>query len=206
VNASGVWLITIQNREPRVSRYEVGGGIANPAMLRAGVFMSPDEPPARRLLIVWPDGNRLMGSIASPEAGASSAGELTAQAQPVVALDVQTVAREGSPIICAVFSGTGGDGALLIRIRAGEEMQVTSIGRLPDREASEEWVVLADSTPTVAVRTRSNRVFVWTRPAGWRGVYASNSSLSNLHLTLVDHRPWAVWAEEADGLHYLKLL
>jgi hypothetical protein len=205
-NASDVWLITIQNREPRVKKYEVAGGIANPAMLRAGFFKTQDEPPARRWLLVWPDGNRLMGSILNPETTASSARELTAQAQPLVVLDVESVAREGAPIICALFSGAAADDTRLVRMRGGEETQTTSVPRLPGEEATEELAVLAASAPAVAARTQANRIFVWTQTAGWRRVHESSSNLSNLRLALVDHRPWAVWSEEADGLHYLRLL
>jgi hypothetical protein len=204
-----VALITIQNRErPQVKTIAVGGGIAQPSEVRAGFFKTQQEPPARRLLVVWPAGNRLMCSIVNPEGEATPARELAQRAEPLVAVDIEPVGRDAAPIIHAVFSAAGNQPAHLVRVRAGEETQTRALPSLPESAAGKadlRWTVLAGMAPAVAVQSGERDILAWTPGSQWQALHDSGASpVSHLRLVALE-QPWAVWADASDGLHYRDL-
>ncbi|HYP07405.1 MAG TPA: hypothetical protein VER03_14325 [Bryobacteraceae bacterium] len=201
-------LITLRNREqPRVRTFPIAGGIANPAALRAGFFKTQSDPPARRLLVVWPDGNRVMAALVNPDADATAARELARREEPLVALDIEPVGVEAAPIIHAVFSGAPADPAHLVRIRAGEEMQTTTLPALPEPATRQalQWKVLAGGNPAVAVQAGDHQILAWMPGRDWRSIHDTpQSAVSNLRLTPMQ-QAWAVWTDTADGVHYRAL-
>jgi hypothetical protein len=214
INSSGFSLITIPGHEipPVVKTFAISGGIANPAMLRAGYFQipskTPEDAPAKRLLTAWPDGNRVMCSIVNPEADATPGRELTLQAEPLVALDMESVGREAAPLMHAVFSSAAGKAISLVRLRAGEETQIHKLPDLPESAgAIAEWAVLTGASPIVAVRTRGNQILCCAPgQTAWRHISEAVRSATYSHLRLVRlERPWAVWIDSVDGLRFQQL-
>jgi hypothetical protein len=199
-------LVNIRGREaPRVQTYPVNGEHVDPRFVRAAFFKSQQTPTGSRWLVVWADGSRLMGSLINPDVETASAREIARGPEPLVALDIESVARERSPIIQAVFAAPAGQ-AYLMQVRPGEAAQTLEIPAPPDPGAAGlQWAVLAAPQPAVALRVGTTQILAW-RPGGeWVRLYESaDGEVTELRLVQLE-RAWAVWVDSADGVHYREL-
>jgi len=196
---SGFTLIALDVRtNPKLKTYPASAGLREPAAARAGLFRNPDGQ--IRILVVWPDGRRLICSILDPHGEATPPRVLIEAPQPFVAVDIESVAEAGAPVIDAV-SAAGREGHL-VRIRGGEANQTAVLPPVPDHAASPlRWTVCAGAATAVAIQAGETQIFAWhSGAAAWQNLNspaeAAVSHLRLVHLSGV----WAVWADSSKGI------
>ena len=196
---SGLTLITIPGRDNPVLKNYLGPGAVphDPVIVRAGLFKSPEGE--HRILLVWLDGRRLMCSILNPLGEATAPRPLMEAPEPFVAVDIESVAHEGAPVIHAVFTAAGE--VRLVRIRGGEPNRTDVLPPVPDRAQSPlHWTVCAGATPAVAIQEGEARILAWHPGAGWQTVRGpAGAPVSHLRLVRLE-AVWAAWADSAKGI------
>lgn len=200
-------LISMPDRKkPRLRSFALEpGAIPAPDQLRAGFTKS--QVGKQRIFAIWPVGGRLLHAIINPTGAATAPSALVERAEPVVALDIQGVARDGSPIIHALFAAPGAAQAHLVRVRAGEPLQEVVIPLPHGHERGVlRWQVSAGEPATVAVQIGNERIMAWTSATkAWRQLSAPPAaSVDQLKLVRLQ-TVWASWVDAAQGLRFENL-
>ncbi|MBS1876432.1 MAG: hypothetical protein JSU00_24670 [Acidobacteria bacterium] len=199
VARSGIALIRFGRGEsPQVKPFAVAGAtFSDAARVRAGLFRNAAGEV--RILVIWPEGGRLLCTILNPADGATPARPLVEGGDSIVAAGIEAVARQGAPIVRVVSVGARGV-AHLVRVRPGEPNQTAELPKGSERAS--HWAVSGGPDAAVAAQEGDRTLLLW-RPGhdAWeRAASSADGSVSHLQLVQLQEQVWAVWADSHRGV------